>query len=99
MRFLRPDLLNWWLIAPALVAAWGLHWRATRAFRRTARIDPRFAALSRRTTWRRDAAVLAASLVAASATVFALNMDCREPRHAEARMTLAQACLADIGAI
>jgi len=72
MRFLRPDLLNWWLIAPALVAAWGLHWRATRAFRRTARIDPRFAALSRRTTWRRDAAVLAASLVAASATVFAL---------------------------
>lgn len=32
-------------------------------------------------------------------TVFALNIDCREPRHIEARMTLTQACLADIGAI
>nr|WP_035685714.1 class D beta-lactamase [Bradyrhizobium sp. Cp5.3] len=32
-------------------------------------------------------------------TVFALNMDCREQRHIEARMSLTQACLADIGAI
>ena len=32
-------------------------------------------------------------------TVFALNMDCREPRHVEDRMTLTQACLRDIGAI
>jgi beta-lactamase class D len=32
-------------------------------------------------------------------TVFALNMDCREPRHIADRMTLAQACLSDIGAI
>ncbi|MBI5265022.1 MAG: class D beta-lactamase [Bradyrhizobium sp.] len=32
-------------------------------------------------------------------TVFALNVDCREERHIAARMTLAQACLADIGAI
>jgi beta-lactamase class D len=32
-------------------------------------------------------------------TVFALNLDCKEPRHVEGRMTLAQACLADIGAI
>jgi beta-lactamase class D len=32
-------------------------------------------------------------------TVFALNMDCREPRHVADRMTLAQACLSDIGAI
>jgi beta-lactamase class D len=32
-------------------------------------------------------------------TVFALNMDCREPRHVADRMTLAQACLRDIGAI
>ena len=32
-------------------------------------------------------------------TVFALNMDCREPRHIADRMTLTQACLADIGAI
>lgn len=32
-------------------------------------------------------------------TVFALNLDAREPRHAAARMTLAQQCLTDIGAI
>lgn len=32
-------------------------------------------------------------------TVFALNCDIREPRHIAARMTLAQQCLADIGAI
>jgi beta-lactamase class D len=32
-------------------------------------------------------------------TVFALNMDCPEPRHVADRMTLAQVCLRDIGAI
>jgi beta-lactamase class D len=30
-------------------------------------------------------------------TVFALNMDCPEPRHIADRMTLTQACLRDIG--
>jgi beta-lactamase class D len=32
-------------------------------------------------------------------TVFALNMDCREPRHIADRMKLTQQCLADIGGI
>lgn len=32
-------------------------------------------------------------------TVFALNMDCREPRHIAGRMKVAQQCLTDIGAI
>jgi beta-lactamase class D len=32
-------------------------------------------------------------------TVFALNLDCVEPRHIADRMTLSQACLADIGAL
>jgi beta-lactamase class D len=32
-------------------------------------------------------------------TVFALNLDVREPRHVEARMTIAQQCLGDIVAI
>jgi beta-lactamase class D len=32
-------------------------------------------------------------------TVFALNLDVREPRHVADRMNLSQACLADIGAI
>ena len=34
-----------------------------------------------------------------SQTVFALNMDCREPRHIPDRMRLTQQCLTDIGAI
>src|SRR5260221_9689027 len=34
-----------------------------------------------------------------ASTVFALNMDCHEPRHIADRMTLAQQCLTDIGAI
>lgn len=32
-------------------------------------------------------------------TVFALNMDCHEPSHIAARMTLTQTCLSEIGAI
>jgi Ca-activated chloride channel homolog len=72
MRFLRPDLLAWWLLIPVMIAACGAHWRVTRAFRRRSQIADRFAALSRRSTWRRDAAVLTAILVAAAAIVFAL---------------------------
>ena len=86
MRFLRPDLLQWWLVIPGLIASCALHWRLTRAFRpstssgrpepvegrRRAAIGARFAPLSRRTTWRRDAAVLGGSVLAAVAIVFAL---------------------------
>jgi beta-lactamase class D len=36
---------------------------------------------------------------ASNQTVFALNLDVREPRHIAARMTLAQQCLTDIGAL
>jgi Ca-activated chloride channel family protein len=72
MRFLRPDLLQWWLVIPALVASCGLHWRLTRAFRRRAPIDPRFGRLSRRSTLRRDVAAGGAAVVAAAAIVFAL---------------------------
>ncbi len=73
MRFLRPDLLRWWLVIPVLIASCGLHWRVTRAFRLRAAIDARFAPLSRRTTWRRHAAVLGAGVLAAAAVVFALT--------------------------
>jgi len=69
MRFLRPDLLQWWLVIPVLVASCGLHWRLTRAFRPS---TAQFAPLSRRTTWRRDATVLGGSVLAAAAIVFAL---------------------------
>jgi Mg-chelatase subunit ChlD len=87
MRFLRPDLLSWWIVVPALVASWGVHARLVRASRRSVVRQPveasRFdraqgnpeaveGSLSRRSTWRRDAAVLAASVSAAAAIVFAL---------------------------
>ena len=72
MRFLRPDLLRWSLVIPVLVASAALHWRLTRAFRRRAAIGRRFASLSNRTTVRRDAAVIAAGVLSASAVVFAL---------------------------
>jgi beta-lactamase class D len=32
-------------------------------------------------------------------TVFAMNMDCKEPSHIAARVTVVQQCLADIVAI
>ena len=51
MRFLRPDLIRWWLLIPVLVASWAIHWHATRAFRRRTPMAARFAALSRRSTW------------------------------------------------
>lgn len=72
MRFLRPDLLRWWLVIPVLVASWAIHWQATRAFRRRTPIADRFATLSRRSTWRREAGVLTAAALTAAALVFAL---------------------------
>lgn len=72
MRFLRPELAQWWLVLPLLVAGWTLHWQVTRAFRRRTPVARRFAALSHRATWRRDAAVLAASLTTGAALVFSL---------------------------
>jgi len=55
-----------------LVASWAIHWHATHAFRRRTPMAARFAALSRRSTWRRDAGVLSAAIVTAAALVFAL---------------------------
>lgn len=72
MRFLRPDLLSWSIVIPLLVASWSIHARLRRRFRQRTAIDRRFAPLSRRSTWRRDAAVLSAATIAASAVVFAL---------------------------
>lgn len=72
MRFLHPDLLTWWVVIPVLAASCGVHWRLTRAFRERASVHPRFAGLSRRSTWRREAAVSIASALAALAIVAAL---------------------------
>src|SRR5262249_61399379 len=72
MRFLRPDLVQWALVIPALRAGCALHWRLRRAFDRRAAIGRRFAPLSRRTTARRDGVVFASAAMAAAAVVFAL---------------------------
>ena len=72
MRFLRPDLAQWWLLLPVLVASWALHHRVTSRLRRLAPLASRFAPLSRRSTWVRSAVVLTASLAAAGALVLAL---------------------------
>jgi Ca-activated chloride channel homolog len=72
MRFLRLDLLTWWDLLPVLIACWAVNYYYGRRVRRAAAIAPRFAPLSRRSTWRHDAAVLAASLAMAGALVVAL---------------------------
>jgi len=72
MRFLRLDALNWWEVLPVLVACWGVHQHYVRSLRRRARVAPRFAALSRLSTWKREAGILAFGLLAAGALVFVL---------------------------
>ena len=72
MRALRPEFIDWSLALPVLTALWALGLAYGRAVRRRAPIAARFAALSRRSTIGRAAAVLACSLAAAAGLVFAL---------------------------
>jgi Ca-activated chloride channel family protein len=72
LRFLRPDLMELWLALPVLAAVWTIHFVYTRMVRSEAAIARRFKALSRRTTWIRNAAVLVLALIAGGALVFAL---------------------------
>ena len=72
MRFLRPDMLRWLLVLPALVACWTVQNRYLRSVSRAAPVAPRFFALSRRTHARTRAAMLAAAVICAGAMVFAL---------------------------
>ena len=72
MRFLRPELMEWWLALPVVFAAWAIHSRYTRAMRRRSPVSQRFSGLSRRSTRARNAGILAAALIATSALVFAL---------------------------
>jgi len=72
MRFLRLEFVPWWELLPALLACWAVHYSYVRHVRRAAQVAPRFARLSRRSTWLREAAVLGASLAAAGALVVAL---------------------------
>jgi len=72
MRLLRPDLINWSLAVPVLVAFWALGVAYVRAVRRRSPIAARFAPLSRRSTPARSAAVLVFGVVAAAGLVFAV---------------------------
>jgi len=72
MKFLRPEFAAWWQLLPVLVAVWAVRlYYVTRQRRRLA-VDPRFAFLSRRSSWGREAAVLLLMLLCASSMVFAL---------------------------
>src|SRR5260370_22902830 len=72
MRFLHPDLINWWLAVPIVVALWALHVHYLRAVRRRSPIAERFDRLSRRSTSARSVATLIAGVVAAAGLVVAL---------------------------
>src|SRR5205814_4834534 len=72
MRLLRPDLINWWLAVPVLVAFWAIGVAYARAMRRRSPVAPRFAPLSRRSTPTRAAAILVCGVAAAAGLVFAV---------------------------
>jgi Ca-activated chloride channel family protein len=72
MRFLRPDLLRWWLVIPVIIASGAIHWRVLREWRLRSPVAARFAPLSRRSTGRRQLAMLFASVATVAALVFAL---------------------------
>ncbi len=72
MRLLNPDMLQWLLILPVLVACWMIQDRYRRRVRHASPIAQRFLALSRRTSTRTGAAVLITAVLCAGAMVFAL---------------------------
>lgn len=72
MRFLRLEYLAWWQILPLAIACWGLRYHYVRSVRREFPVASRFSKLSRRTTWVRETAVLALTLISGGAIVFAL---------------------------
>lgn len=72
MTFLRLEFLGWWQLLPVLVALWALRAAYVARLRRRAAVADRFAALSRRSTWLREVAVLALMLIAGGSLVVAL---------------------------
>lgn len=72
MRFLEPEMASWLLLVPLGVSFWLLHFRAKRAFRRQASFGPVLRGLSRLSRGRRDAAVLAAIVLALGSLVLAM---------------------------
>jgi Ca-activated chloride channel family protein len=72
MRLLRPDLINWSLAVPVLVALWAGGAAYVRTVRRRSPTAERFATLSRRSTPAHSAAVAVSGAIAATGLAFAL---------------------------
>jgi Ca-activated chloride channel family protein len=72
MRYLDLEFLRWWQVLPVIVACWAVRYSYVRNVRRQTAVPARFAHLSRRSTRLREFAVLALTLLAAAALVFAL---------------------------
>jgi Ca-activated chloride channel homolog len=72
MRLLRPDLIDWSLAVPVLIALWALGVAYAQAMRRRSPTADRFASLSRRSTPARFAAAISCGVVASAGLVFAL---------------------------
>lgn len=72
IQFLHPEMAIWLLAVAAAAASWLLYIVYKRRSRRRAAVQLRFLSLSRRSTWRRDAAVLVLAVAAMSLLVAAL---------------------------
>jgi Ca-activated chloride channel family protein len=72
MRYLDLEFLRWWQVLPVLVACWAVRYSYVRTVRNQTAVAARFTQLSRRSTRPREFAVLALTLLAAAALVFAL---------------------------
>ena len=72
MRFLRPELATWWQVLPILLAALTIRVLYLQRQRRLTPVAPRFRRLSRRSTWKRETAVVGLAALAGGALVFAL---------------------------
>jgi Ca-activated chloride channel family protein len=72
VRFLRPEYATWWQLLPVLAACGTIHAFYVARQRRRAALPARFRPLSRRSTWWREAAIVALAGVAAGALIFAL---------------------------
>lgn len=86
MRFLDPVRASWLLALPLALSFWLLHLRAKRRLRTAAAASPVMRRLSRLTSRRHDAVLLAATLAALSFLVLAamrpqVRIDGRVPEH------------------
>lgn len=85
IRFLHPEMAVWLLAVAAGAAAWLVFYLYKVRSRRRAGVQARFSGLSRRSTWRGDAAVLILAVASTSLLVAALARPqlLRERRAAE----------------